>query len=1090
METASSQREPFSREASSCESFPYMRGEIALSRQARSLWGKSDGGEGACWLPLYMHMLDSAGVAEHLWDEWLPQGTRSFLARPVGGDLCLAQKLACFIAGVHDIGKATPSFQGMPCGKDRLMLDYRPRNVGLTFCAEVTGHRRVPHPRGSYLVLFDILTRDYGWQAHCARAVAAVVGGHHGKPPEIMNVNVPNKIREEAMPQVYGLGWDEGSACGWTSVQAELVSLVAQAVGLAQGELDALGSAFVPAPAESLLTGFVIMADWLASDQNLFPLVANGCDDEGVDESRLRVQPSTWEDVARQVRGAWRRAGLIPAWRESPAPSLPVGDFYRERFGFSERMQPRPVQRAAVEVARSAETPGLVIVEAPMGEGKTEAALAAAEILAVRTGRGGVCIALPTMATTDAMFGRVHRWLARLPCDGARDARSVYLAHGKARLNEEFQGLMRSGGRWSQSTMGEDLRDDAPTPRASTSRAPALHGKLDPSDSIVVSQWMQGRKKGMLANFVVCTVDQVLMAALEMKHLSLRQLALANKVVIIDECHAYDAYMRCYLNRALGWLGSMGVPVVLLSATLPARQRHEMLDSYRRGQCAVEAPKTIPVRRGSWRYAKRSAPAVPALDGNPESLVGPPAQGAGDLPKETNAYPLITYTDGDKDACSVAPEPSGRSLDVRVELVGDDDETLVKLLGRLLGEGGCAGVICTTVTRAQQAARVLRDAFGGDTVVLTHARFADFDRMVNETRLRDLLGLGSTRENGCRPERMIVVGTQVLEQSLDIDFDVMVSDVAPVDLVMQRLGRLHRHLRQRPVGLEEAACYIRGIKDWEDEGPVFADGVGRVYPAATLLESLGSLGLTGEAQTCAVSLPVDIARTVRVAYGDKVVLPQPWRERYKEELGKRNDEAKRKQGRADACLLKDAAEMVRDGKTLLGWYTPKDAPARDREYGPRAVRDTTETVEVLAVELRGAEVHLLPWIGDEASGVELGAQVDTAWAPDDATAQLAAQSAVRLPQSLCRPDRIEGLINELEQACGPYVGSWQESPWLAGCLPLLLRRDERGRLCATVCGWAVTYSREEGLVVERGEAMMEALPSKAATCACSWDDPW
>lgn len=107
------------------EPFPGASGEIVLSRPARSLWGKSDGDEGACWLPLYMHMLDSAGIAAFLWDEWLPEGTRSSLTRALGGDPCQARKLACFIAGVHDIGKATPSFQGMPCGRGGLSLAYR-----------------------------------------------------------------------------------------------------------------------------------------------------------------------------------------------------------------------------------------------------------------------------------------------------------------------------------------------------------------------------------------------------------------------------------------------------------------------------------------------------------------------------------------------------------------------------------------------------------------------------------------------------------------------------------------------------------------------------------------------------------------------------------------------------------------------------------------------------------------------------------------------------------------------------------------------------------------------------------------------------
>lgn len=1041
------------------EAFPYVSGEFFLSKQARSLWGKSDGDEGACWLPLYMHMLDSEGIAGRLWDEWLPEGTRATLIRALGGEPRQARRLACFIAGAHDIGKATPSFQGMPCGRGGLTLEHIPSKAGLPFGEDIKGHR-VSHPVASCLILLDVLVNVYGWDVRGAKSVAAVVGCHHGKPPA--DKDVPNRIREEELPQAQGLGWDEESAGRWESVQKELIALVARAVGLTSDDLAALGGTFVPAPAASLLTGLVIMADWLASDQGLFPYVSRGYDDEDIDADRLRLPPSTWEDVARQVSRAWGRAGLIPAWHEDLVSGMSIDDLYRERFGFLGSMRPRPVQQAAVEAALSVETPGLMIIEAPMGEGKTEAALAAAEVLAARTGRGGVCMALPTMATTDAMFGRVHRWIERLPHDGGSDARSMFLAHGKARLNEEFQGLRRIGGRRAAFSMAEDLQEGGEAQRS-------------PSDSAVVSQWMQGRKKGMLANFVVCTVDQVLMGALEMKHLSLRQLSLANKVVVIDECHAYDSYMRCYLNRVLGWLGAMGVPVVLLSATLPIDQRHEMLESYLSGQCA--APVQV-----SARGAKRKRP--PRFsDSEGSSAVGTSAslQGTAAAPavsdtqaqptgaQETSAYPLITYTDGTKGICSVDPDPSDRSLEVGIALAEDGDDDLVALLEGCLKGGGCAGVICTTVTRAQHAAQVLRSAFGHDAVVLAHSRFTDLDRMASETRLRNLLGPEATRENGKRPERLIVVGTQVLEQSLDIDFDVLVSDVAPIDLAMQRLGRLHRHRRQRPCGLEAAVCYIRGIETWEEDGPVFSKGVATVYPAATLLETLGILGLTDEGTSCTVGLPADIARTVRDAYGDKVALPQAWRERYEKDKGTRVDEVGRKKAKAGACLLRDGAAMVRQRETLVNWYKAKDLETRDQDYGPRAVRDTGETVEVLLLELRGEEVHLLPWIGCEGDGVELGAQVATAWVPDDVTAQLAAQSAVRLPQSLCKPDRIEQLIGELEEACGRFVGSWQESPWLAGCLPLLLRRDEAGRLGATVGGQVVTYDRDEGLTVRRGE---------------------
>ena len=118
---------------------------------------------------------------------------------------------------------------------------------------------------------------------------------------------------------------------------------------------------------------------------------------------------------------------------------------------------------------------------------------------------------------------------------------------------------------------------------------------------VVISDWMCGKKRGMLSSFVVCTIDQVLMGALQMKHLALRQLALANKVVIIDECHAYDMYMRQYLDVVLEWLGSWHVPVILLSATLPAKQKEEMAGRYLAGWTAKRKVATRPRRRVALR---------------------------------------------------------------------------------------------------------------------------------------------------------------------------------------------------------------------------------------------------------------------------------------------------------------------------------------------------------------------------------------------------------------------------------------------------------------------------------------------------------
>lgn len=1031
----------------------------SLSRSARSLWGKSDYGVQRQWLPLFVHMSDSAFVAQHLWDEWLPASTKRAVSVPFGSRDS-ARAFFSFVAGVHDIGKATPAFQSQPCGwaGGEVSLTWLPERVGLPFPPE-SRERGVPNHAVMGQALLEKMIRDADGETgdadgrstsnvharEAVRTISSLVGCHHGKPSTRKGVHDALEVHRVAV----GISKPE-----WCDVQRELLNFAFRLSAFSMDGLFAVCAERLAPQTASLLSGMLTMCDWIASDTDCFPLVslpyvedtgygADGCVETWTDEFLQVDDPALSIDTLRERgRRGWRSVQMVPSWQASPVDGAIAEHLFERRFGFPDGAVPRPVQREALEAALSIDEPGIMVIEAPMGEGKTEAALAVAEVFAAKTGAGGVCLALPTMATTDAMFGRVHRWLERLPHDKGGDARSVCLAHGKARLNEEYQGITRqrpSG--WG--LYGED----------------AIEGVLAEDtvgQGVIVSDWMSGRRRGMLSNFVVCTVDQVLMGALQMKHLALRQLALANKVVIIDECHAYDMYMRQYLEVILNWLGSWRVPVILLSATLPAKQRTDMLRAYIQGRKAKRADR----RRSLRRRAPLTQDKVPdfketvALDGE--------------------TYPLLTYSDGN--SLEYRPTDSAsHPFSAELCIIDDELDSLLAVIEDLTVEGGCVGVICDTVARAQAASEILASRFGDGSVTLCHARFMDIDRMENEKGLREMLGPDATLENGGRPRFHIVVGTQVLEQSLDIDFDVLVTDVAPVDLLLQRMGRCHRHEgRTRPARLAKPKCYVRGIEGWDGEGPCFVKDLARVYDRASLIESLSVCRLIEEGATSRLMLPNDIATLVRLAYSEQVdrAVPNRWRERYGRACAEREKEQKRKRERAHCCLLRPAEEMIREGLSLTDWYQLSTTDKTDGDYGPRAVRDTQETVEVMLLGRNENRIHLLPWIGDPGRGIEFGAEIPTEIVPDRDISMLAIQSCVRLPLTLCGMDRIGALIGALEEIDGPSMGSWQDSPWIAGELALFM--EEKGGMFETTLdlgpsggAWKVAYARSSGLTACR-----------------------
>ncbi|MFJ9388291.1 CRISPR-associated helicase Cas3' [Nocardioides sp. NPDC101246] len=903
-----------------------------------SVWGKSSDREAQAWLPLVQHLTDSADVAGLVWG-WLPPNVRQAIEKDLPETGRDGRTLLRWLAGVHDVGKCSPPFAAkMP------VLAARMRDHGLVLPVSTADFGRATHGLVGHVLLQRWLKEMYDAGARVARTYAVIVGGHHGVPPTSEKVTW---LKDR--PHLLGDG-------EWRRAQVEILDGMAAYTGADRHLAAWAGSALTPT-AQALLTGGVIVSDWLASNVDLFPF------DSSAGAARAEL--------------AWKELGLPDHWSPA-APPLRPDDHLTARFPHLGATT-RPVQQLAVEVARGAATAPLVIVESTMGSGKTEAALMAAEVLAERFGAGGLFLGLPTMATADGIFARIVDWIGHLDGDGAT---SINLAHGKSDLNDDYQSLHRR-------RLADIHDEDHPPARVRAE----------------VQAWLTGRKKKVLASMVVGTVDQLLFMALQAKHVTLRHLGLAGKVVIVDEVHAADDYMRMYLCRALEWLAAYEVPVVLLSATLPSSQREELVNGYRAGLGLTAQRLAAPM-----------------------------------------AYPMITSvsTSGTEfHTVDAATTPT------RVELrcIEDDTGDLVALLEEWLVDGGCVGVICNTVGRAQEAAKALRERYGSD-VVLVHSRFIATHRAEREAELRAELG----RDGARRPLRRIVVGTQVLEQSLDVDFDAMVTDLAPTDLVLQRLGRLHRHVRRRPERLAVPRAAIRGVQEWSEDGPVPARGATVVYGDSRLLRAAAVMGLA-PATVSTLTLPDEVRPKVEAAYAAVFEAPPGWAERVRAADDRHEKKTRDARVRADGFRLRSLPEL--EGH-LVGLLEDSSADAEDPRCAPR-VRDTEDGLEVIVVQRDDGVVRFIA-DGSEHAGRVL--PVDLGDSPEDRIARSLAAVTVRLPIQMTAPYAFEATLDALE-AQG-HEG-WQSSRWLAGQLVLHLDTDWN----ATVGEFDLHYDQADGLVVIR-----------------------
>jgi CRISPR-associated endonuclease/helicase Cas3 len=583
-------------------------------------------------------------------------------------------------------------------------------------------------------------------------SVSLAVAAHHGT------------LDHRCYPQ------DTAEILGGPAWAEERQKLIAHLSSVFGGTLDG-----APTVNPWLLAGLTCVSDWIGSDEQFFPAdrppVENG-------------------DPALTARRAVAECGFCRV-------PLKNGLSFEQIFGFP----PRDAQRQFFDhVSR----PGLYVLEAPMGIGKTEAALYAAYRLMEQGFHHGLYFALPTRLTSDRIHERVADFLAKT----AETPVAPKLAHGTAWLTEYAHG-------------GEGL-------------APG-------------ETWFNPSKRALLYPYAVGTVDQALLSVLNVKHNFVRLFGLAGKVVILDEVHSYDMYTGTLLDELADRLLRIGCTVIVLSATLTGHRRN------------------------------RLAPALNALT-------------------ETDGYPLMTGapTDGPPFA-ALLPAPESTHVHIRMEAWSNIRIATEAVAAARRGE--CVVCIANTVAKAQAWYRAVKSTMPDNAfpVGILHARFPMFQREKIEDEWMAKLG----KKDEQRPRGCVLIATQIVEQSVDIDADWMISELAPTDMMLQRMGRLWRHVRnERPCPAPEFVIAAQDPSACATLDDIF-QSLGKenacVYAPYVLMRTHA---VWKPLQT--VSLPNDIRALIEATYAERDEDPASVMGQLKKRLAEKCERLRRL-----ACSAKD-----------------------------------------------------------------------------------------------------------------------------------------------------------------------------------------
>ncbi|MFZ5569202.1 MAG: CRISPR-associated helicase Cas3' [Thermodesulfobacteriota bacterium] len=658
-------------------------------------WGKADPnyiGEPK-WHPLVYHCLDVAAVGWILLNPQKPLCIH--LAAQLKVETRWLRAFFIFCLALHDIGKFSRAFQGLKIElssdlvKANPRMQYNERHDTLGFWLwqdrlSVQLEKQLP---GSD----EWLKKIERW--------LEIVTGHHGMPPKKSGGRISNFFEPE----------DEEAACHFVQdvyslFLSEFEHAVLRDIDLKQRLKTASWQ----------LAGLAVLADWIGSNQEYF----------------------SYHSEPEDLTVYWYKRALPSAEiaiQSMPAkPKVSLFQGLSNLFPFIK--QPTPLQVYATNEPLN-DKPQLFILEDVTGAGKTEAALTLTHRLLNAGLADGLYVALPTMATANAMYRRLGQVYRRFYENS--DLPSLVLAHGARELSDVFRESVLLPANQKTDLNYTESHDDQEQELTATAYCNA---------------WLaDSRKKALLADVGVGTLDQALLAVLPARHQALRLLGLGRKVLLVDEVHAYDSYMQKLLDALLEIHARQGGSVILLSATLPQTMREDLVAAFHRGL------------------------------------------GDSNIEIYSNAYPLATHS---PTAGEVEKSIDTREEVKRTVMIGhlETGKAVIDQIQQAINKGQCVCWIRNTVKAARASHRLLAESDWLDKghLHLFHSRFAMVDRQRIESDTEERFGEKSNHEDR---KGQVLIATQVVEQSLDLDFDVLITDLAPIDLIIQRAGRLRRHIR-------------------------------------------------------------------------------------------------------------------------------------------------------------------------------------------------------------------------------------------------------------------------------------------------------